>query len=150
MYLAGEPKNDDGGLLTFDWTVANEASALASNYTPARQLKIVTSLKAMSDKISEEQRMFIRRLQAKKFAEISYIDDDLVTGGNIEDEQVEVAPAIIACGIQDETPHRRSANHIHYWTTIRDRHDGPVSCAIASLGSAGNVNAGSLPSFCPS
>lgn len=262
VYLAGEPKNDDGDLLTFDWTVANEASALASNYTPARQMKIVTSLKAMSEKMSEEQRMFIRRLQAKKFAEIIYIDDDLVTGGNIGDEQVEVATAMIAigggrgvsdrahkmrrkrlpvlpfdlqvggfsddgvgaiglhkaffsdplsmfpitgeqvkgelgtlslqepifpleelaemtvglfqaereaeqasrtpdvliltalsvelasaklaCGIQDETPHRRSANYIHYWTTILDRHDGPVSCAIASLGSAGNVNAGNI------
>ncbi len=42
--------------------------------------------------------MFIRRLQAQKFAEVIYVSDDLVTGGNIGEEQVELATVMIALG----------------------------------------------------
>ncbi|KPG95939.1 purine phosphorylase [Pseudomonas sp. RIT-PI-q] len=262
VYLAGEPLNESGDPLTFDWTVVYEAEKLSANYVPARQLKIITSDLAMREKMTEEKRKLIRRLGALKFAEIIYVEDDLITGGNIGDEQVEVATAMIALGggkgvsdrarkmskrklpilpfdlqlggfsddgqgalglrgnflrdplsmfpvtgeqvkreldvlslqepifglnelaersvslfqaereaeqasrtpdvliltalsvelaaarlafgIQDGTPHRRSANSIHFWTTVVEKPGGPVSCAVASLGSAGNVNAASI------
>lgn len=98
VYLAGCPTNEGGDALTFDWTVAYEAEKLLASYTPARQLKIVTSKLAMQEKMTPEQRMFIRRLSAENFAEIIYLEDDVVTGGNIGDEQVEVATAMIALG----------------------------------------------------
>ena len=262
VYLAGEPLNENGDPLTFDWTVVYEVEKLSANYAPVRQLKIVTSDLAMQTKMTAEKRKLIRQLQAQKFAEVIYVEDDLVTGGNIGDEQVEVATAMIALGggkgvsdrarkmtkrrlpilpfdlqlggfcddgqgalglranflrdplsmfpvtgeqvkreldvlslqelifeldelaersirifqtereaeqasrtpdvliltalsvelaaarlafgIKDETPHRRSANSIHFWTKIIEKTGGPISCAIASLGSAGNVNAASI------
>lgn len=98
VYLAGLPTNEYGDPLTFDWTVAYEAEKLLAGYNPARQLKIVTSQLAMREKMTLEQRTLIRRLSAENFAEIIYVEDDLVTGGNIGDEQVEVATAMIALG----------------------------------------------------
>lgn len=261
VYLAGEPLNENGDPLTFDWTVVYEVEKLSVNYSPVRQLKIVTSDLAMQEKMTEEKRKLVRRLQALNFAEIIYLEDDLVTGGNIGDEQVEIATAMIALGggkgvsdrarkmskrklpilpfdlqlggfcddgqgalglrgnllrdplsmfpftgelvkkgldvlslqepiyeldelaersisifqaereaaasrtpdvliltalpvelaaaklafgIQDGTPHHRSINGIHFWTTVAEKPGGPISCAIASLGSAGNVNAASI------
>lgn len=262
VYLAGEPLNDDGDPQTFDWTVANEAGKLLANHTPARQLRIITSQLAMREKMSEEKRTFIRRLQAQKFAEVFYVEDDLVTGGNIGDEQVDVATAMIALGggkgvtdrarkmrkqglpvlpfdlqlggysedgegalglrktffndplsmfpgtgeqvkgeldilslqepifemgelaertvnifqaereakqalrtpdvliltalpielaaaklafgIKDAISPRKSANGIHFWPIIIPRQDGQLSCVVASLGGAGNVNASSI------
>lgn len=52
----------------------------------------------MREKMTAEQRMFIRRLSAANFADVIYVEDDLVTGGNIGDEQVDVATAMIALG----------------------------------------------------
>lgn len=98
VYLAGLPINENGDALTFDWTVAYEAEKLLAGCPPARQLKIVTSQLAMQEKMTLEQRTLIRRLSAEDFAEIFYVEDDLVTGGNIGDEQVEVATALIALG----------------------------------------------------
>lgn len=98
VYLAGCPTNEGGDALTFDWTVAYEAEMLLAGSPPAGQLKIVTSKLAMQEKMTPEQRMLIRRLSAENFAEIIYLEDDVVTGGNIGDEQVEVATAMIALG----------------------------------------------------
>ncbi|MFA7517641.1 hypothetical protein, partial [Shewanella sp.] len=98
VYLAGEPLNENGDPLTFDWTVVYEVEKLSVNYSPVRQLKIVTSDLAMQEKMTEEKRKLVRRLQALNFAEIIYLEDDLVTGGNIGDEQVEIATAMIALG----------------------------------------------------
>lgn len=98
VYLAGLPTNENGDALTFDWTVAYEAEKLLAGCTPAHQLKIVTSQLAMREKMTAEQRMFIRRLSAANFADVIYVEDDLVTGGNIGDEQVDVATAMIALG----------------------------------------------------
>ena len=98
VYLAGLPINENGDALTFDWTVAYEAEKLLAGCPPARQLKIVTSQLAMQEKMTLVQRTLIRRLSAEDFAEIFYVEDDLVTGGNIGDEQVEVATALIALG----------------------------------------------------
>lgn len=98
VYLAGLPINENGDALTFDWTVAYEAEKLLAGCPPARQLKIVTSQLAMQEKMTLEQRTLIRRLSAEDFAEIFYVEDDLVTGGNIGDEQVEVATVLIALG----------------------------------------------------
>lgn len=98
VYLAGQPVNENGDALTFDWTVAYEAEKLLADYAPAHQLKIVTSQLAMREKMTLEQRTLIRRLSAENYAQIFYIEDDMVTGGYIGDEQVEVATAMIAVG----------------------------------------------------
>lgn len=98
VYLAGEPLNENGDPLTFDWTVVYEVERLSASYTPERQLKIITSDLAMSEKMTEEKRMLIRRLKAINFAELIKVDDDLITGGNIGDEQVEIATGMIALG----------------------------------------------------
>lgn len=115
VYLAGEPVNENGDPLTFDWTVVNEAEKLMENYTPARQLRIVTSRSAMQDKMSEERRRLIRKLQAANLADVSYLDDDLITGGNIGDEQVDAATAMIALGggkgVSDRARKMRKAKH---------------------------------------
>lgn len=97
-YLAGEPRNEGNDPLTFDWTVANEVESLRNNYAPEKQLKIITSDLAMREKMTEEKRTLIRRLKALNYAEIIKVPDDLVTGGNIGDEQVDVATAMIALG----------------------------------------------------
>ncbi|WP_105456716.1 5'-methylthioadenosine/S-adenosylhomocysteine nucleosidase [Escherichia coli] len=115
VYLAGEPVNENGDLLTFDWTIVKEAVDLMENYTPAHQLKIVTSRSAMREKMSEENRMLIRKLQVARFADVSYLDDDLITGGNIGSEQVDAATAMIALGggkgVSDRASKMRKANH---------------------------------------
>ena len=262
VYLAGLPINEAGDALTFDWTVAYEAEKLLAEYAPAQQIKIVTSQLAMQEKMTSGQRMLIRRLVAENFAQIFYIEDDLVTGGNIGDEQVDVATAMIALGggkgvsdrarkmrrrklpvlpfdlqlggfsedgegalglrasffkdplsmfpftgeqvkgrldslslqepiynlkkladisvglfqaeinareaarppdllvitaipielaaakkvfgIGEDVPARYSNNGIHFWTVTIQRADGPLSCVIASLGNAGNVNASAV------
>lgn len=115
VYLAGEPVNEDGDPLTFDWTVVNEMEKLIGNYTPVQQLRIVTSRSSMREKMSEERRMLIRKLQMANFADVSYLDDDLITGGNIGDEQVDAATAMIALGggkgISDRARKMRKAKH---------------------------------------
>jgi len=98
VYLAGLPTNEAGDALIFDWTVVYEAEKQLAECAPVRQLKIVTSRLAMRDKMSIEQRTLLRRLSAENFAEIVYVEDNLVTGGNIGDEQVEVSTAMIALG----------------------------------------------------
>ena len=86
VYLAGQPVNEKGDTLTFDWTVAYEAEQLLAEYAPAHQLKIVTSQLAMREKMTLEQRTLIRRLSAEHYAEVIYVEDDLITGGNIGDD----------------------------------------------------------------
>lgn len=114
VYLAGKPVNEDGELLTFDWTVVNEAEKLMEKYTPAKQLLIVTSRSAMREKMTEEERMLIRKLLMTKFAVVNYLDDDLITGGNIGDEQVGAATGMIALGggkgVSDRAYKMRKAN----------------------------------------
>jgi nucleoside phosphorylase len=262
VYLAGLPVNENGDALTFDWTVAYEAEKLLADYAPAHQLKIVTSQLAMQEKMTLEQRTLIRRLSAENYAQILYIEDDMVTGGYIGDEQVEVATAMIAVGggkgvsdrarklrrrklpvlpfdlqlggfsedgegalglranffkeplnmfpftgeqvkgrlesmslqeplysldkladlsvglfeteikakeaarspdllvitaiaielaaakkvfgIGEDVPARYSKNGIHFWPVTIQRADGPLSCVVASLGNAGNVNASAI------
>lgn len=59
---------------------------------------------------------------------------------------IELAAAKLAFGIKDDIQPRISTNGIHFWSTILTRDDGQVSCAIASLGNAGNVTASSITS----
>ncbi|AQS85926.1 MAG: hypothetical protein ABF876_09885 [Acetobacter aceti] len=264
VYLAGEPRNQNNEPLTFDWTVAYEVERLKANYAGTQQLKIITSDLAMNEKMTEEKRRLIRSLKALHYADVIKVHDDLVTGGNIGDEQVDVATAMIALGggkgvsdrarkmskrklpilpfdlklggfsndgagalgllktfqenpllmfpitgeqvkgeldilslqepifcidelakrtvkifqiekeakqiaqnpdvliltalpielaaarlafgIKDFSQPRVSLNGIHFWSTIVTRQDGPVSCVVASLGSAGNVTASSITS----
>ena len=264
IYLAGEPYSETGEPLIFDWTVVQEFERLYTNYAPSQQLKIITSDLAMNEKMNEEKRKLIRRLKALKYAEIFKVPDEFITGGNIGDEQVDVATGMIALGggkgvsdrarkmikkklpifpfdlklggfcedglgalgllknfqdnplsmfpitghevqenldiltlqepiysltelaekviqifqaerdakqalrtpdvliltalpielaaaklafgIKDEIQPRMSTHGIHFWSIILTRYDGQVSCAIASLGNAGNVTASSITS----
>lgn len=115
IYLAGEPVNSNGDPLIFDWMVATTAEMLMECYTPTHQLLIVTSRSAMREKMSHEKRAIIRKLQAAHFADVRYLDDELITGGNIGDEQVNVAKAMIALGggkgVSDRASKMRKANH---------------------------------------
>lgn len=98
VYLAGNPVNENNDALIFDWTVVDEFEKLCSSYLPLQQLKIITSDLAMSEKMTIEMRSKIRRLKASNYADIIKVPDELVTGGNIGDEQVEVATAMVALG----------------------------------------------------
>jgi hypothetical protein len=59
---------------------------------------VVTSPKAWSTKLSEEQRRQLTKLSEAGAAEFSFVDDAVHTGGNIGDEQVGAASAMVAIG----------------------------------------------------
>jgi nucleoside phosphorylase len=98
IYLASEPVNEDGKPMTFDWAVVREIDAVLSSDSADIRLKIVTSAAAQQNKMNTDQRLLINRLVARNVAEVVHLDDDTVTGGNIGDEQTEVATAMIALG----------------------------------------------------
>jgi hypothetical protein len=98
VYLASEPVSESGLPLIFDWLVVREVEALSKLDSIKKCLKIVTSQYAIREKMSSEQRQLINMLVSKDVAEIHYIQDDTITGGNIGDEQVKLSDAMIALG----------------------------------------------------
>ena len=98
VYLASEPVSESGLPLIFDWLVVREVEALFKLDSIIKCLKIVTSQYAIKEKMSSEQRKLIYMLVANDVAEIHYIQDDTITGGNIGDEQVKLSDAMIALG----------------------------------------------------
>lgn len=98
VYLASEPLNEDQQPMTFDWSIVREVAATLPSESGTTRLKIVTSPSAIQNKMNEEQRMQITRLVMLNIAEIIHLDDDTVTGGNIGEEQVDVATAMVALG----------------------------------------------------
>lgn len=98
VYLSSEPKNEHGDPLIFDWTIAREIERLSSLQDVKRRLSIVTSQRSLYEKMDEEGRQLVSRLVGQDIAQIEYVNDDVVTGGNIRDAQLDLATAMIAIG----------------------------------------------------
>lgn len=100
LFVSGEPTNDDGLPLIFDWIVLRELDRyLTASGAPARhRVLVVTSHKAWSTKMSEAQRQLLVKLSGAGAAECAYVDDDVHTGGNIGDKQIGRASAMVAIG----------------------------------------------------
>jgi hypothetical protein len=100
VFASGEPTNQAGVPLIFDWTVIRELdNYLNLSSAPMRRcVVVVTSPKAWSSKLSEEQRQKLSKLSEAGAAEFSFVDDAIHTGGNIGDEQVAAASAMVAIG----------------------------------------------------
>ncbi|MDD1150249.1 purine phosphorylase [Pseudomonas sp. TNT2022 ID357] len=96
VYLSGEPKNEHGDSMVFDWTVAREVEQLSAQLDVKGRLHIVTSQRSLYSKMDVEGRELVSRLVGQDIARIEYVDDDVVTGGNIRDAQLELATAMIA------------------------------------------------------
>jgi nucleoside phosphorylase len=100
LFASAEPTIDDGSTtpLIFDWAVLREIDrCLAGSSAPARRcVSVVTSHKAWSSKMTDTHRQILARLSGSGAAEIVYVDSDVHTGGNIGDEQVQRADAMIA------------------------------------------------------
>lgn len=100
VFASSEPTHpqDQKVPLVFDWTVLGEVDAyLKTNGGAVRRcVRIVTSNKAMTTKWQGAQHALIGRLSARQAVEIAFVADDLHTGGNIGDKQVEWAHAMIA------------------------------------------------------
>lgn len=98
VYLASEPVNDTGKPLLFDWTVVRAIDDALKGDSSKVRLKVVASETGMQTKANQEQRALIARMVARGVAESSWIDDDLVTGGNVGDHQTGEASAMLALG----------------------------------------------------
>lgn len=98
VFVAAEPVNDVGQSLVFDWTVLREIDGTFNESVTSPRVVIVTSDRARREKMNTEQRQLIARLAQRNLVEIATIPDDLVTGGNIGDEQAERAAGMIALG----------------------------------------------------
>lgn len=100
VFASGEPTNQAGMPLMFDWIVIRELDNYLNLSSAPKRLCIVvvTSPKAWSNKLSEEQRQLLSKLSEAGAAEFSFVDDAIHTGGNIGDEQVAAASAMVAIG----------------------------------------------------
>lgn len=98
VFVAAEPVNDAGQSLVFDWTVLREIDATFPESVASPRVVIVTSDRARREKMNAEQRQLIARLAQRNLIEMATIPDDLVTGGNVGDEQAERAAGMIALG----------------------------------------------------
>ncbi len=97
-YFAAEPVNENQKPLLFDWTIARKINQLIPNESDKVYLKIVVSNDRLKNKTSPEQRRLLNSMIARGVAEHIYIDDDIVTGSNIGEEQIDNATAMIALG----------------------------------------------------
>lgn len=106
-YFAAEPVNGNDKPLLFDWTIARKINKLIPNESDKVYLRIVVSNDRLKNKASLEQRLLLNSMIARGVAEHIYIDDDIVTGSNIGEEQIQHATAMIALGggkgVQDRT-----------------------------------------------
>lgn len=98
IYVAAEPLNVDKKPMIFDWTVARAVDTLIPGNSAKPRLKIVASHERLQTKASQEQRQLVYGMVARNVAELVNLEDEIVTGGNVGDEQVEVATAMVALG----------------------------------------------------
>lgn len=98
IYVAAEPVNADQKPLVFDWTVARAVDKLIPGDSAKPRLKIVASHERLQAKANQEQRQLVYGMVARNVAELVNLEDEIVTGGNVGDEQVEVASAMVALG----------------------------------------------------
>lgn len=97
-YFSAEPVNENQKPLLFDWTVARKINQLIPDVSDKVYLKIVASNDRLKNKTNPEQRRLLNGMIARGVAEHIYIDDEIVTGSNVGEEQIEHATAMIALG----------------------------------------------------
>lgn len=136
VFVSGEPVADDGMPLIFDWVILREIDQYVRGPDapqPARRLvSVVTSQKAWSSKMGDEHRQLLARLSGSGCAELTYVNDDVHTGGNIGDEQIERASAMIAIGGGKGVADRASK------MMRRGRPVLPLDLAVGALSSDGD------------
>lgn len=97
-YFAAEPVNENQKPLLFDWTVARAINALLPGENERPRLKIIASPERLQTKANPEQRRLLNGMIARGVAELYPLEEEVLTGGNVGDEQVVHATAMIALG----------------------------------------------------
>jgi nucleoside phosphorylase len=98
VFVASEPINGTDQPLVFDWTILREIDATFPEQVASPRVIIVSSERTRREKMNAEQRQLIARLAQRGLIEIVNLPDDLVTGGNVGDQQAERAAGMIAIG----------------------------------------------------
>lgn len=98
IYVAAEPVNSDNKPLLFDWTVARAIDKLLPDDSQQVRLKIVASQERLQSKANPEQRRLLLGMIARGVAELVPLEEEVLTGGNVGDEQIEHATAMVALG----------------------------------------------------
>lgn len=98
IYVAAEPVNSDNKPLLFDWTVARAIDKLMPGDSQQVRLKIVASQERLQSKANPEQRRLLLGMIARGVAELVPLEEEVLTGGNVGDEQIEHATAMVALG----------------------------------------------------
>lgn len=98
IYVAEEPVNGDNKPLLFDWTVAKAVDKRIAGNSHQVRLKIVASQERLQTKANLEQRRLLMGLIARGVAELVSLEEEVLTGGNVGDEQIEHATAMVALG----------------------------------------------------
>ncbi|EAO1327135.1 purine phosphorylase [Salmonella enterica] len=98
IYVAAEPVNSDNKPLLFDWTVARAIDKLLPGDSQQVRLKIVASQERLQSKANPEQRRLLVGMIARGVAELVPLEEEVLTGGNVGDEQIEHATAMVALG----------------------------------------------------
>lgn len=98
IYVAAEPVNGDNKPLLFDWTVAKAVDKLIQGASSQVRLKIVASQERLQTKANPEQRRLLNGMVERGVAELVPLEVEVLTGGNVGDEQIEHATAMVALG----------------------------------------------------
>jgi nucleoside phosphorylase len=98
IYVAAEPVNGDNKPLLFDWTIAKAIDKLIPGDSSQIRLKIVASQARLQSKASADQRRLLGSMIARGVAELVPLQEEVLTGGNVGDEQIEHATAMVALG----------------------------------------------------
>ena len=98
IYVAAEPVNRDNKPLLFDWTVAKAVDVRMQGNSHHVRLKIVTSQERLQAKSNPEHRKLLMGMVARGVAELVSLEEAVLTGGNVGDEQIEHATAMVALG----------------------------------------------------
>ncbi len=97
-YFSAEPINENQKSLVFDWTIARKINELTKENHNEVRLKIVASNDRLQNKTNVEQRRLLNSMIARGIAQHICIDDEILTGSNVGEEQIEHATAMIALG----------------------------------------------------
>lgn len=98
IYVADEPVNADNKPLLFDWTVARAVNKRLTDMSKEVRLKVVASPERLQTKANAEQRKLVNGMIARGVAELITLEEEVLTGGNVGDEQVEHATGMVALG----------------------------------------------------
>ncbi|WP_295751631.1 phosphorylase [Undibacterium sp.] len=97
-YVSAEPVNGDQKPLVFDWTVARTIDKLFPGESLKTRLKIIASQERLQTKANTDQRRLLFGMIGRGVAELVPLEDEILTGGNVGDEQIEHATAMVALG----------------------------------------------------